>query len=536
MSIRTTPDGMVVRDADPGAAAGVNLVTTTAVTPYATIAAALADAGVGDAVLVGPGTYAESITVPAGVTLKGVNGVVNLTGAAPTGTRVTLNDNSIFLGFTVTLPTDALPAVSFAVAGEATVRDVRLIGAGAAGIGIRNSGAGILTSTSVFYESGVCDAAFENSGTGLHAVRIASFVAGSMNAPIRSSGAGEIRAESTVVTAGGPTWTDGAVVAAGTLFLLSSDLDNGAATNGLHITADGVTITVVGGSIIRGSVWDILVDPALTGAGTTIDIAGSQLRTELFSAPAGYWDTALPVMTFSDLGVTNDRAFRVFTELVVGHPEYPTELAAGEGDSSTDFMHVFSNDGAATWVDNTAAAKSRSGSPFNIFQGVAAGNAAYFISETRAFNGIKVSVTAAQVIGAGAGVWEYLSATGPDVWTAVNVMATDADGSDPNQYAQVVFARIQNDQILFNWPQMRAGGATPWVTGTVNGQAGFPIRYRLTVGITTVPTVERVKLGTNRTEINPTGLITRFGAAGSTHLDGGHTHQRRHHILREHRT
>jgi hypothetical protein len=94
--IRTTPDGTLVRDAD-SSAGGVHLVTVGGeTTPYITIAAALADAVAGDLVLVGPGTYTESVTVPASVSLRASGGVVGIVGT------VTLLGDSTLAGLQIT--------------------------------------------------------------------------------------------------------------------------------------------------------------------------------------------------------------------------------------------------------------------------------------------------------------------------------------------------------------------------------------------------------------------------------------------------
>lgn len=87
---------------------GVWLVTDAAQTQYPSITTALAAASSGDAVVVGPGDYAESFSVPAGVALRAhTRGTVTVTGAAATGTRITLGAQSRLENFFVEAPTDA---------------------------------------------------------------------------------------------------------------------------------------------------------------------------------------------------------------------------------------------------------------------------------------------------------------------------------------------------------------------------------------------------------------------------------------------
>jgi len=133
--------------------------------PYLTIGAALTAAGSGDAVIVRPGIYAESgLTVPAGVALlsEGGVGATSITGAAATGTRLTVAATARLEGFTVTIPTDAVPAISCTLgSGVATINYITFNGAGALGIGLRLSGAGKVICAEIRYGTGDCDAIVE---------------------------------------------------------------------------------------------------------------------------------------------------------------------------------------------------------------------------------------------------------------------------------------------------------------------------------------------------------------------------------------
>lgn len=81
--------------AAPAPAAGTTLRYPTAggVSSYGTITAALAAASSGDVCLVGPGTYAESFTIPDGVRVIGypLAQQVIISGSDTTSTRVTIS-------------------------------------------------------------------------------------------------------------------------------------------------------------------------------------------------------------------------------------------------------------------------------------------------------------------------------------------------------------------------------------------------------------------------------------------------------------
>ena len=72
-----------VRGGPTGGVVGVVLVSPLFRATHATIAAAIAAAVSGDIILLGPGSYSESFTIPAGVSLVGSSGVT-IAGAAGT--------------------------------------------------------------------------------------------------------------------------------------------------------------------------------------------------------------------------------------------------------------------------------------------------------------------------------------------------------------------------------------------------------------------------------------------------------------------
>jgi len=86
-------------------------------------------------------------------------------------------------------------------------------------------------------------------------------------------------------------------------------------------------------------------------------------------------------------------------------------------------------------------------------------------------------------------------------------LSADAD-APYSQYAQAVFARVNSEQIRFN-----TSAITGWATKSLNGITKYWIRFRVSVAMTTAPAADRIKVHTNRTEINKDGLVEYFGAA-----------------------
>ncbi len=74
--------------------------------PFLTIAAALAEAEAGDVVLVYPGTYSESLTLPANVAIRGVDRskcIISLTGRVVDTTLITMGASSVLSNITLNL-------------------------------------------------------------------------------------------------------------------------------------------------------------------------------------------------------------------------------------------------------------------------------------------------------------------------------------------------------------------------------------------------------------------------------------------------
>jgi hypothetical protein len=449
---------------------GVYLITPGATTAYPTIGGALAVANPGDSVYVGPGTYGESVTIPAGVSLFSISGpdVTTISGAAPTGHRVTLSNGCSFDGFTVQLPTDAMAAVNNPTTAQTYVKNINLAGQGGVGLGVLQTGAGFTDYKNINYNSGACDSVFDlQAGSGV-------FWSCLINSGADLVGSGWKVRNSFVGLASCGSFASGLVDGLdvglnGTLLGGNVEIEN--CTNAIHVKDDSSRIELRGTRCANTSAFDLLIEPAVLNA--TVHIASGEMNRTKLSIPDGATDVLLG---FQD-ELVGDAGFVFYGEVAVGSPGAGKETVLGEGDSYTFGMNVFRNTNleAGAWSDITAQMKSGAGSTAAIFPGVAANNAC-FIGGPRTFSGVKTLVTAALLLGAGAIDYQYWNGA---AWVSFDVLATQSN-SPYAPYANDTLTRVQSDQIRFE------DFLSNWVQKTVNGVNAYWIRIVVTSPITTV--------------------------------------------------
>jgi len=486
--------------------------------PFATIASALAAAATGssaDAVIVGPGDYDESVTVPAGVQLvcpyPGRAHINGAGGFGSAGTRVTLGANSSIDGFETNCPSDAVPAISQASAGSVSfVRNCRFEGSGGAlGIGVQNSGTGVLAVENCQYAGGSADTWLDLSGTGNLIVRNCVVTFGTLASALRLGGGGTADVNSFLVLSAS-TVTDG--VEHGNAFLRAIDLTIAAANN-IHVVHASASAHIFSSILDEAGSWDFLVDPALANNGH-YGMTGVVMRQTNMSYPAAWRVSDNFIFLLHD-DTASDVSIRCAQELHVGSFGKPHEFAAGGGDSTTEGMHVITTDNTAapgadggTLTDVSAAAASATGSTVTI-QGLDAGNSICFGSDladligTLPHCGLKVSQTVQGVDGSW--IWEYSTAAG---WSPLNVMAADAD-TPYAAYGSRVFERgIPSSEQIRYGPTIVG---TPWARRTLLGDNLFWVRARVASLLTTAPVWEQFKLHSDRLEVNGDGFIEVFG-------------------------
>lgn len=268
-------------------------------TSYDTIAAALSAASSGDVVVVGSGIWYENITVPDGVKLLGfpITTSVSILGADTTSTRVTLGAGCTLREVLVKGPSSGSnPAIASNNATGANILfNVRLEADGGSGAMVEKTGTGALILQLVGFNAGTTTGAIVDATAGL--VRI---IGGGINANAGTANeflkfGGTVTVEGQLVQVGPPmNLTDvieiGGTAVVGLSNVIFPNAGAGTVTNGIHIAADGISLTM-DGPPLRTDLYDVLIDPALVGTGTKINIVAESDYSK-FSIPSGYRDTA----------------------------------------------------------------------------------------------------------------------------------------------------------------------------------------------------------------------------------------------------
>lgn len=281
-----------------GGVDGALTVGTSGAEQYTTITAALAVASSGDEVVISKGTYAEDITIPDGVRVRGNHFAQ---GVIIDGT-VTFAGSGTLREITVRCPDDGSHGiVATLAAGKLTLLvDVVLLGTGGSGDLVRKDGAGILAVTFGLFHNGGA-----TTGAVIRVLGGTFIAAGPVGGNVGSC-ADFFKVD------GGTLLVPQCVFQSSALYTATDflDLEDGAAyldtilapksaepfTNCVHISGDGVTCEVYG-SPLRSSTYDLLIDGALAGTGTTIEIEAPIERSK-YSAPAGYRDVAVTSFNF----------------------------------------------------------------------------------------------------------------------------------------------------------------------------------------------------------------------------------------------
>jgi len=494
---------------------GVNsvvLVSGSTATAYGTISAALAASIAGDTVVLGPGSFAESFTIPTQVRVQGAYGAgrSQITGTAATGVRITLSDESSLFQVLVTQPTNAVAAIAYSSAGQARVSDVLLQGTGGFGHGVENSGAGTLTVDRTQYVGGAGNTIFRQaSGGGEMRLTRCLIDAGTISNGILVN-SGSLRFQDVSILSGATT-TTGLSVGAATV--TGDVLDIEGPTTAVSITANGHNISFRSGRT-NGGTLDFNVNPAVTTG--TLHVLNFEASRNKFSVPGAYLANADVVISYQDDNDISDNAYRFISELAVGIPERGRESVFGEGDSYSRGMVVFTTDSTASSVSDggnfinvSAAAASPTGSTFS-FQGTAANHTILVGSvlsdgvDVLKHWGWKIANTTAT--SGGTYVFEIWDGA---AWVEIGAMATHS--SLFHRYANTFFLRANSSEHV----RFGIEDDTTWATKTINTVTAYWARVRIESAATTVPVFQQFKLSTNRTELNEDGTKTAHGRARS---------------------
>jgi hypothetical protein len=504
----------------PGVTGVVLLTQSGTKTAYTTITAALAAASANDTVVVGPGSYAESFTVPAGVLLRAAHGNrVFITGGAATGTRITLSADASIISLTVVCPTDDSPAVYCppaavgAIASEVVIR-----GNTSSSIGIRTETFSVLDK--IRYSGGTCDTVVDVTGANAQCGFFGFVVFdGTIATGIKVSN-GAFCTGDRYYTSTSPTLvlTDALSVADGELRWGNSTIEN--CTNGLRVTSDDAVVRAK--SIqFENCTADLLVDSGITDA--EVRLLSCYVKVDKLVAPASWLSGGKSTLSIQD-DKEDDDGFKIFGELQVGLPEQGRESAFGEGDSYTRELAAFTTDDTtsstsdgANFIDVATVLQSPESSVAS-FQGITTGYSILIgstlendVGEKLRFFGVKIKQVVAAVVDAGGThdsfAFEYWDGS---AWTEVDTFATES--SDFYRYADEVFLRANSSEhIRFGINSNNT--LFPWAEKSINGVLARWMRIRIKTDVLTAPTFQQIKLSPSRTEINADGFLTHHGEA-----------------------
>lgn len=480
---------------------GVTRIRGSEEVEFQTITDALATAITGDVVLVGPGDYEESFSIPAGVIVENlVRGTARIIGNSPTGPRVTLGAGASFRGFVVFTPTDADSAIRMPN-DDAQLTDITFIGQGPASKCITASADRlIITGLNIFF-AGVCARCIEITSGRLI---VSEFNVGSANVTdaVIAVDNGEVEIGPLRIVGQAAVVQDGIQMNGGEIFSDSAEFLSGTIANGLHITADGTRI------VLKSPFFDfedvglhLLVDPGVS-LGSLFVVAGSGSQ-EKISAPQSFLNQATLAISFQDDN-PGDESFVFLTELSVGNPFLGRETNLGEGDSTTAGMVVLRSPATAgPFTDITANLIEPDGSTVSLLPSTAVGSTLYIGGPFRHV-GLKTLTDVAMDLGAGSVVFELSDGGGG--WNPVLIMVSDAV-APYQQFSENIFGQAAAEQVRFG------EGLSTFGSQVVDGRDLFWWRMRVTAPINTVPVGEQIKLSPNRVEANADGFVERYGAA-----------------------
>lgn len=509
--------------------AQVELVETDGTrTQFNAIQDAIDAASSGDVVMVGPGTYAENLTLKAGVALQGLSGgVVNIVGASPaSGTRVTYAGAGPTFVFDIRVQMPNNNDHGFEVTSGVLVGStIGVLGSsGGSGCGVAISGGQCLLGQ-VRFSTGVgadIGRGFEVSA-GLLNVNGVTFAGGiTVNDAIRASGGDAILRQ--VVIEDGSTITDGIDIGAANVSVATIDFGTEAGAscaNAIHLTSNAAEIDIRGARI-RATTNDLLVDGGVTSPRFLLE---GSLQESRISATPGFFTAEDVVFEFRD-DTTDDEAKKIYAELHVGSAERGRESSLGQGDDYARGMVVLQATGAtagtdgANFVDVSAEAQSPSGSTFGFASG-AVGDVLYSASSLEGASGMlqhfghRVKQTVAMVGGA-----VILEVWNGATWAEIHPFETLALPPFTPRNGDI-WRTTDTTHIRFGVLTSNMLGVTgtvlvptTWVAKTVNGMGPyFWMRYRITSAPGTPPVFEQWKLHPSRTEINSTGFLEWYGEA-----------------------
>lgn len=232
-----------------------------------------------------------------------------------------------------------------------------------------------------------------------------------------------------------------------------------------------------------------------------ISLAGSKLQEEKINNPEGARITGSPIFTEED-----GRFHATFIgEVRVGNQYFPTKFSAGEGLSTITGNIILSNDNleVGTWTDNTSPAVSHDGNTFSLFTSNTTGNCAYYGSD-RPFYGIKLNVKS-NVLAEADGekiAWEYWDGS---AWTSIGIMV--ANSKAPYESRCEHYCTVADIQYV----EFGLRSTDTFTLKTLNGNARYWVRSRITSDLSDNPVIEKVKTSHSHFTLHKDGYPQYFG-------------------------
>ena len=314
---------------------------------------------------------------------------------------------------------------------------------------------------------------------------------------------------------------------------------------GLDLGAGGSEAILIGIYFQDNTALFASQKPIRTQTGSTLlQIDACILRQDLIDLDSG---TTVAGVFNSLPDPSGEYRSQVVGELAVGLAGRGAESVFGEGDSTVVDMEVKRYNASTTLFDDiTSTVRAADGSTVAAFPSNTAGDILYIANTNNyAFPGIKTTIgTAATPAGCNSAstepptyivAWEYWNGSSwvefRHMWTLSDTPFTPyrRDSFLAGTY-QVRFGILSMSEATRPLPSTSTfvssygpGGANKWITSgsprtnwtqtTIDGLNAFWVRCRLISPLTVVPTIDQIKLHTNRAELNADGTLEFFGSS-----------------------
>jgi hypothetical protein len=480
--------------------------------PWASVSASVAAATSGDSIIMEPGTYIEPpFTLSSGVTLKSFAGLNSTTISASnnSATFITQEVNSRLEGFTLVCPSGAFPGISYDNVGTGTIYDVTLKGQGNS-IGFQideTSATSKVIYNEIRYGGGDFDKLLYIKG-GIFACDGIHIPVGGNIDKIYHVEAGRLQAINT--NAGNPNISSSFYMEGGTSIILGTNLFN--VQEAFHIAGQPYDIQAMNVYVDGNVPKHLTIDTGISGSDSNVVFVAAHMEALKISAPPEFVSSEHS-FTFQDDGIKLKPAFRVYSDIEVGHANKGFTLGAGEGLPYNKGMEVWASGSGGVSQSLTVAATSKDSSTFD-FAYSASGDYMYIGNKQKSpniadqflyFTGLEYKQVSTGSYSPGDVTLEIF--TTASTWE--NIDGAQAVSSEEGyNYANNIFSHNDaEEEIIANV------NTNVWATSSNFGIDARWGRIRLVNPITTSPVFEQFIYTPNTTLINPKGQLSFRGKA-----------------------